>query len=123
VHACPIAGNRVRSVRRRVLTLERPAPPFAAPFGVTARRHGRRIVVRWRTAFPARRVTYLVAAIRRRNSKELFTGAGRILNGRGRQRFRVVVRRPRHVRLRWVLVAAQQKDRPYRDRRVWVRVR
>jgi hypothetical protein len=53
------------TARRRVRTLvrRRPAPPFAEPLGIRARRTpAGRLIVTWHTAVPARRMTYVVEA-------------------------------------------------------------
>jgi hypothetical protein len=123
VHACRAGAPRLRAVKRSVLAFRRPTPPFAQPFGVTARRHGRRIVVRWRTAIPARRVEYVVIGLKRRHSKQLISSVARVRSGHGRRRFRVVLHAPRGVRLRWVLLDGYQLDPPHRENETRVRIR
>lgn len=89
-------GGRVAArakVRTRVRTF-RP-PPFAAPIAVRARRTtGRRVVVTWRTAVPARRIQYLVQG-RPVGRRGFEPDRLAFREGRGRSSFRVVLKLPR----------------------------
>jgi hypothetical protein len=55
---------------------------------VRVRRSGRDLIVTWRTAFPARAITFAVAALGPRDS----VAGERELGGRGRRAFRVRLR-------------------------------
>jgi hypothetical protein len=123
VHATAPGGDAitVRSLRLRVE--RRPALPLQRPLDVTARRRGREIVVRWRTAEPARRQTFIVAGQDRRD--EIVPGAPGTLDvvpANGRRRFAVRLREPASVRVRWVVVLAASLDSGA-ERHVLVKVR
>lgn len=122
VHACPAGGPRLRTAKRVVIAHRLPAPPLAVPLGLTARRHGHRIVVRWHTAIPARRVEYIVYATKRRHPRGFVTVAEE-RRGRGRHRFRVVLRNSKGLPLRWAHIEAYQDDAPDREARATTRIR
>jgi hypothetical protein len=102
VHATAPGDDRttVRSVRIRVT--RRPALPVERPVRVTARRRGDAIVVRWRTAAPARRQYFIVASGDSRTIAAVL--------GRGRTRFTASLRPREGADVRRVFVAALSAD-------------
>jgi hypothetical protein len=102
-------------VRTRVHLL--PAPPFAPPLDVHARRTpGGRVIVTWRTALPARRAIYLVQA--RPITRKSTTADLGYRRGRGRRNFRIVLKPRRSARN--IAVIAYSIDRPRHSRTVVV---
>jgi hypothetical protein len=110
-----------RSLRARVR--RRTPPPLQRPVGLRARRAGDDVIVTWRTAGPARRMSFLLSGHRRRDGT---APRGRIQPsayrpGNGDRRFRARLRDAGDVR--WVAVLAAAADLPRRTARAWVRVR
>jgi hypothetical protein len=102
VRASAPGGRRttVRSVRIRVA--RRPALPLQRPIEVSAERRGDVIVVRWRTAAPARRQYFLVAG-----GNWFLPGMVALVPGNGRTRFSM---RLPGARVRRVTVVALSVD-------------
>lgn len=98
-----------RSVRVRVD--RRPPLPLWPPLDVRAERRGDEIVVRWRTAGPARRMIFYVLGQRTRSDQSIVFSATTVRSGRGRERFSVRLRPDRPRRVRWVVVRAGSFDR------------
>jgi hypothetical protein len=121
VRACAPGGDDFDTAAMRVRVLRRPVPPLPRIVGVTARRHGRRVVVHWQTDRPARRVGFAVFGRERRTQGD--PPAAKYRRGRGRTRFRTTLNAERGVRIRWVTVFAVAVDPPNPRRKVSVRVR
>jgi hypothetical protein len=122
-HACRPNAARHAAATTTVRATRAPVPPLAVPLGVTATRTGpRRVLVRWRTAVPARAVQYAVFGHPRRRLRS-FPVAETSRRGRGRTSFRATLRSAKAARMRWVTVAAQSRADPRRQREVTVRVR
>ncbi len=117
-------GGTATSMRRvRVRVARRPALPVQRPIDVTARRDGDEVVVRWRTAEPARRQYFFVAGYETRDDDAVETaGAFDFVNAPGRRRFRSRLRPPEGSDVRWVVLATASLDSNV-DRVVVVRVR
>jgi hypothetical protein len=111
-------------VRRsmRIEVLRRPPLPLRRPLDVRARRRGEEIVVRWRTAGPARRMYFSVLGRRTLRPAGIDFSATQYRNGRGRARFVARLRPDRPRRVRWVAIVAGSYDRA-RTRTVIVPVR
>ena len=123
VHATAPGGGStaVRSIKLRLE--RRPALPLQRPLGVTARRRGDDIVVRWRTAEPARRQFFIVAGQDRRDRIETgLPGTLRFVTAGGRRRFTARLRPPSSVRVPWVVVVGTSYDTSA-ERHVLVKVR
>ena len=102
-------ATTVRSVRIRVA--RRPALPVQRPLGLTARRRGDRIVVRWHTARHARRQFFVVAGQDRRDRLDpALPGSLELVLGRGRTRFVARLRPQRGIRVPLVVVVATSLD-------------
>ncbi len=111
VHAAAPGGDRTTARSLRIRVERRRALPVQRPLGVTARRRGDEIVVRWRTAEPARRQFFIVAGQDRRDRIE--TGAPgtlRFITARGRRRFAVRLRPPASLRVPLVVLVATSRD-------------
>jgi hypothetical protein len=122
VRACSRGGDRFTTASTTVNVLRSPVPPLVRLLDVTARRRGRRVVVRWRTDRPARRVRFAVVGQARRGTRARPLQV-RQRRGRGRTRFRVTLRGARGERVRWIRLFAVATDQPTRERDVRVRVR
>ncbi len=110
VRATAPGGERVVRAALRTRIIIRRALPVPRPIALRARRAGRDVIVAWRTRRPARRVWFLVAALRARRGEPVDEQALEYLNGRGRTRFRVVLRPRRPGAVRWVNVAGYSID-------------
>ena len=75
----------------------------------------------WRTAGPARRMSFAAFTRRTRGREPSRRSAYAFVRGRGRVRFRVRIRAARGAR--YVLVLASATDPPFRARRVLVPIR
>jgi hypothetical protein len=100
----------------------RPPLPLRRPLDVRARRRGEEIVVRWRTAGPARRMYFSVLGRWTLRPAGIDFSATRYRSGRGRARFVARLRPDRPRRVRWVAIVAGSYDRA-RTRTVIVPVR
>ena len=87
-----------------------PRAAGAAPARAARAPRRRDVIVAWRTRRPARRVWFLVAALRARRGEPVDDQALEYVNGRGRTRFRVVLRPRRPGAVRWVNVAGYSID-------------
>ena len=96
------AATRTLRVRSRLA--QRPGPPIPPIVDARAIRRGRAVVVTWRTAFPARGVSFSV----RPASRRPLTDPGTLASpeGRGRTHFRVTLRPERPNALRRLLISA-----------------
>jgi hypothetical protein len=123
VRAGAPGGSAVKKTALRVQVRRRTPPPFQRPLDVRARRAGDDVVVTWRTAGPARRVSYVVFGSPTRRIRprggNLPPSAWR--DGRGERRFRVRLRAA--PRARWAILLAAAKDRPRRNARIVVPIR
>jgi hypothetical protein len=111
VQASAPGGDVVTTRSVRIRVEHRHALPLQRPLGVTARRRGEEIVVRWRTSEPARRQLFVVAGQDRRDRIE--TGAPgtlRLVAARGRRRFAVRLSPAASARVPWVVVVATSLD-------------
>jgi len=106
-------------VRARVR--RRPVPPFRRPLQVQARRADDAVVVTWRTAGPARRMSFFAFTRRTRGRRFTLRSSSAARRGRGDQRFRLRLRDARDAR--WVVLLAAAQDPPRRSARVVVPVR
>jgi hypothetical protein len=123
VRAAAAGGGPTTARSLRIRVERRPALPLRRPLGLTARRRGDEIVVRWRTAEPARRQFFIVAGQGRRDSLETgLPNTLRWVEGRGRRRFTARLRPPPSVRVPWVVVVATSHDSGA-ERYVLVKVR
>ncbi|MEA2449733.1 MAG: hypothetical protein QOG63_1665 [Thermoleophilaceae bacterium] len=121
VHACTPGGTRFSSASAAVRAIRRPVPPLAHIVALTARRHGRRVVVRWRTDRPALHAAFVVLGRAKRKHGALAGAAYR--EGRGRTRFRATLKQAGRARIRSVAVVIYDKHPPHREHHLRVRVR
>jgi hypothetical protein len=96
-------------VSRHIRLIKRAAPPVPAPLDIAARRHGRSVVVSWRTAFPARRCFFFVFAGPSRHPRTDVSAVDSV-RGRGRSHFRVRLRSGDGRPLRWARIEAASVD-------------
>ncbi len=123
MHATAPGGRRTAVRTLRVRVARRAPLPLRRPLDVTARRRGDVIVVRWRTAAPARRQWFLVAGQAKGVDVEpAFPGTLAYVRGRGHTRFTVRLRPSARFRVPWIVVVATSDDSS-RERYVRVRVR
>jgi hypothetical protein len=116
-------GGRAAARRTvRVRVVRRPPLPLRRPLDVRARRRGDAIVVRWRTAAPARRMYFSLLGHRQREPRDLTSLATAFVPARGRTRFTARLLPERPARIRWVSIYAVSVDRA-RPRSTVVRVR
>ena len=134
-HVAPPGGGRVRVVVRSAApdgadaartviharVRRRPVPPLRVPLDVRARRAGDAVVVTWRTAGPARRMSFHAFTRRTRGRAPAPASAFARVIGRGRRSFRVRIDDARGAR--YVVLLAVASDPPSRTRRVVVPVR
>lgn len=99
-----------------------PVPPTPLPLDVKARREGRTVSVSWRTARPARQVTFFVDGRRRRPEVAQKLNLIASVPGRGRTRFRARLRLEPADHVRFVGVTASGNVLPSRQRTVVVPV-
>ena len=122
VQASAPGGGRTTMRRVRIRVARRPALPLRPAVGVTARREGDDIVVRWRTAAPARRQFFVVAGqVREDRLEPGALGALKFLPGRGRSSFSIRLR-PASDRIPFVAVVSFSADSDS-ERHTVVRVR
>lgn len=121
VRATEPGGRAVARRSLRVRVVHKPSFPLWTPLDVRARRRGDAIVVRWRTAGPARRLLFSVIGTRARSQGSFVRGAFGYARGRGRMRFAVRLRPDRPRRVRWVVLNVGSLDRE-RSRTVLVPV-
>jgi len=123
VRASSPGGGRITERTIRVRVARRASLPLQRPIDVTARRRGDEIVVRWRTAAPARRQYFLVAGEAKGSEREpVFPGTFAFVRGRGHTRFTVRLRPAARFRVPRVVVLASSDDTG-RERYVQVKVR
>jgi hypothetical protein len=121
LHACATGSPSFAERSVLVRLKRRPVAPPPAPLGVSARRSGRRVVVRWHTARPARNVDFNVLGLRARHSLgEVVENSTR---GGGHRRFHMVLKPRRPAGVRWVRVIASAAYPPYATRSAVTRVR
>jgi hypothetical protein len=111
VSAAEPGGRTAARASVRVRVVRRPPLPLRRPLDVRARRRGDAIVVRWRTARPARRMYFSVFGHRSRRIRGVDTSATGFARGRGRTSFVARLRPDRPRRVRWVTVFAASLDR------------
>jgi hypothetical protein len=110
-------GARTTVLRHvHVPVVRRAAPPVPPPLDVRARRSGHDVIVTWRTAIPARHITFGVGAV----DRDSLPLAGRSVLGRGRRAFRVRLRRAAAAARRVIVSASGPGGR--QSRRVTVRI-
>ena len=111
VSASAPGGRALVRRRVRVRIVPRPALPLRTPLDVRARRRGRVVVVRWRTAGRARRMLFTVIGQHGRGGTTFAPFSADFVPGPGRTRF-VARLRPERLRdVRWVRVYAGSLDR------------
>jgi hypothetical protein len=130
-HIAPFHGRSVRVVVRasapggtdasrtvlRVRVRRRPVPPLQVPLDVRAARAGDDVIVTWRTAGPAQRMTFRAYTRRTRKAPVDRTTYGE-LRGHGHRRFRLRLQGARAMR--WLVLFAVANDPPPRSTRVVV---
>jgi hypothetical protein len=122
VRATAPGGREVERQALRVRVRRRTPPPFQRPLAVRAHRAGDDVIVRWRTAGPARRMSFAAFGFRTRgNPARGEEPPSAYRDGDGDRRFRA--RLTGAARVRWVAVYAWSIDGPGRSVRVWARVR
>jgi len=118
-HAAPRHGGPVRAVVRasapggtsasrtvaRTRVRRRPVPPLRQPSAVRARRAGDDVIVTWRTAGPARRMTFVASTSRSRRAMPGLAAPTAQRRGRGRRSFELILRDAGHAR--WVQLVAR----------------
>ena len=109
VYASAPGGHTTERISFRVPVTVLRSLPVRPPRAVKARRNGDDIVVTWRTAAPARRQTFIVIGLRRRNSM-VEADAYELRDGAGQTRFAVVLRPLDPDRVRVVTVFAESYD-------------
>ena len=111
VQATAPGGDGAVERTLRIRIARRPSPPFQAPLDVRARRDGDAIVVKWRTAGPAKRQSFVVVGVRKRRDLDtVVTGAFVGVEARGRRRHSVRLHARRLDRVRWVGVLGSSND-------------
>jgi hypothetical protein len=100
--ACPATGMHITHLSLRLHLRRVPPRPLPRILHLVARRHGRRIVVTWRTTAPARGITFEVLAHPADYADLVYS----VVPGRGRRRFSATLREPSGTHERSVSVAA-----------------
>ena len=112
-HACAPGGRRSSRDSATVRVTRRPLVRLERPRRVRARRKGREVIVTWNVTRPARRLQFFVEARRGRRSSPRLADVSRVVEGRGRRRFRVRLKPgPNSGSIRFVAVTAARLDQP-----------
>ncbi len=106
VQATAPGGHRVARAVLRTRVSIRHSLPVPRPIGLRARRAGRNVIVTWRTRRPARRALFVVEGRRSRGADAVDEQSFAFVSGRGRSRFRAVLRPRSPAAVRWVNVDA-----------------